>query len=327
MYQNWTGETPSPVVTSLMFDSGWSDERRRYALYDGSLFAWSPTPSTLRMVALARDLLEEAFAPLHPTTAQHTMEVADFAATLAEVKPRFIHHPECKTLIPGILAEVGVDADQVYFDVPRLRSATADAYLTTGIAYAFHAHRDTWYSAPQAQINWWFPVYDIEPDNGLAIYPQAFAASLPNSSATYNYYRWNLESRGAAATLVGQDNRVQPRLTAGPFGHGAGAPDLGPELRVVAPVGGILAFSAQQLHATVPNSTRATRYSIDFRTVHLADLEGGIGAPRSDSACTGTTLRDFRRATDLAPLRPDLIDRYDDSSAEEFAAGLVYKAP
>jgi hypothetical protein len=306
------------MVTSLMFDASWPDERRRYSLYSGSLFAWSPTPSMLRMVTLARDLLERAFAPYDPLTAQHSMDVAEFAATLAKVKPEFIHHPDCKTLILGILTEVGADPEQVYFDVPRLRSATADAYLTTGIAYAFHPHRDTWYSAPQAQVNWWFPVYCIEPENGLAMYPDAFAASLSNSSETYNYYRWNLESRAVAATMVGEDNRVQPRLI--------GATNLGCEFRVVIPVGGMLAFSAQQLHATVPNSTKVTRFSIDFRTVHAGDLEAGIGAPRSDSACTGTTLRDFRRATDLAPLPSHLIDRYDDASSEQYTAGLVYKS-
>ena len=307
------------MVTSLMLDCGWPDERRRHALYDGSLFAWSPTPSTLRMVALARDLLERAFAPHDPVTAQHAMDVDEFAATLGTVKPEFIHHPECKKLLREILAEVGADTEQVYFDVPRLRSATADAYLTTGIAYAFHPHRDTWYSASQAQINWWFPVYDIEPDNGLAIYSDVFAASLPNTSDTYNYYRWNLESRAVAATLVREDHRVQPRLI--------GDVELGSELRVVGPVGGMLAFSAQQLHATVPNTTQVTRFSIDFRTVHVVDLEAGRGAPRSDSDCTGTTLRDFRRCSDLAPLPADLIERYDDSSAVQYADGVVYKVP
>jgi hypothetical protein len=45
-------------------------------------------------------------------------------------------------------------AEHVIFDMPRLRSSTSDNYLTTGIAYEWHPHRDTWYSAPQCQINW-----------------------------------------------------------------------------------------------------------------------------------------------------------------------------
>ena len=59
-----------------------------------------------------------------------------------------------------------------YFDGPRMRTATSDGYLTSGIAYAFHPHRDTWYSAPFCQINWWIPIYDIEPVNALAFHPR-----------------------------------------------------------------------------------------------------------------------------------------------------------
>jgi hypothetical protein len=148
-----------------------------------------------------------------------------------------------------------------------MRSATAHEYLTTGIAYAFHPHRDTWYSAPQQ---------------------------------------------------IGTDTRVQPRLTADI--------DLGPEIRVVTPVGGIMIFSGQQLHATVPNTTNVTRFSIDFRTVHRGDLENGLAAPRVDSRCTGTSMRDFLNGVDLSRLPVDLIARYDDDSAKEYADTLVYSA-
>ena len=49
-------------------------------------------------------------------------------------------------------------------------------------------------------------------------------------------------------------------------------------------------FSAAQLHSTVPNSSGLTRYSIDFRTVHLDDVWNKRGALNIDSACSGTTL-------------------------------------
>jgi hypothetical protein len=299
----------------VFFEGEWADDRG--GLFGGGVFVFNPRPAALALVELARGLLEEAFSPRHPVEAQHYLPVDEYAAILSVLKPRFIHHPECKQLIRQLMEELGTDPEQVYFDVPRLRSATANNYLSSGIAYAFHPHRDTWYSAPQAQINWWFPVYEVQPENCLAIYPQWFAQSLPNSSDTYNYYRWNLKSRGAASQLVGTDTRVQPKLTT-EF-------HLGPELRIVTPVGSPLAFSGHQLHATVPNTTDVTRFSIDFRTVHQADLEGGKGAPKTDVNCTGTTLRDFRRTTDLAPLPAELVERYDDASSLEYAHTLVFK--
>ena len=138
---------------NLLLDSQWSDDRRRARLYQGDLFVFSPTPAAVGLTTRARELLESAFAPHHPTKAQHHLPVAEYAAVLGRVKPAFIHDPECKRLIPRLVEELGADPRQVYFDVPRMRSATAHDYLTTGIAYAFHPHRDTWYSAPQAQIN------------------------------------------------------------------------------------------------------------------------------------------------------------------------------
>jgi hypothetical protein len=300
---------------NLFVDSTWDDDRRRAALYAGDLFVFSPTSTVMAIVDLARDLLEGAFAPWHPTEAQHHLPAKDFARVLGKVKPAFIHHPDCEKLIPELLTERGADPSQVYFDVPRMRSAAAGDYLTTGIAYAFQPHRDTWYSAAQAQINWWFPIYDIEPSNAMAFYPACFDLVLPNSSETYNYYRWNLQ-RADAARFVGHDTRVQPKISADV--------DLGTDLRVLVPVGSVLAFSGHQLHATVPNTANVTRFSVDFRTVHRRDLEDGVGAPRTDVACTGTSLRDFRRSSDLTVLPDELVARYDDESALMYPEALVF---
>jgi hypothetical protein len=304
---------------NVFFDSSWSDDQKRAAVYNGDLFVFKPTPSGLALVTRARELLETAFAPHHPTKAQYQLPVDEYAVLLAKVKPAFIHDPLCKQLIPKLIAELGGDPKQVYFDVPRMRSATAHEYLTTGIAYAFHPHRDTWYSASQAQINWWFPIYEMDPNNGMAFYPKYFSNGVPNSSHTYNYYRWNKENRAAASQQIGTDTRVQPKLTADV--------DLGPEVRVVTPVGGIIMFSGQQLHATVPNTTELTRFSIDFRTAHRGDLEAGRLAPRVDSDCTGTSLRDFLSCIDLSRLPADVVARYDDDSAREFADSLVFSSP
>ena len=74
-------------------------------------------------------------------------------------------------------------------------------------------------------------------------------------------------------------------------------------------------FSGAQLHETVPNTTDLARYSIDFRTVHLDDVIAGRGAPNLDSRCTGTTMRDYLRASDLQHLPENVIALYDDDSA------------
>ena len=87
--------------------------------------------------------------------------------------------------------------------------------------------------------------------------------------------------------------------------------ELDPQLRIVAKPGGILLFSGSYLHSTVPNTAGIARFSIDFRTVHLDDVVGKIGAPNIDSACTGTTLRDFLCGADLSQIPEELVRPYE----------------
>ena len=63
------------------------------------------------------------------------------------LKPAFIHHPESKRHLTAVLEDLGCELEKTYFDVSRMQSSTSSNYLTTGIAYAWHAHRNTVYSA------------------------------------------------------------------------------------------------------------------------------------------------------------------------------------
>lgn len=289
------------------FDPEVTDEERRTQLYDGAIVILSPTAGSLALIELAQEMLEEAFKPHDPRVIHEYMTAEEVAKILSEVKPNFIHHPECKKLIPLIMEEHGVDLDRLYFDVPRLRSAYPSDFLSSGIAYAFHPHRDTWYSAPNCQLNWWMPVYPIEADNSMRFYPRYFKEPVKNNSEIYNYYDWNTKNRASAAQHVKIDTREQPKPQQ--------ELDL-TTLRFLPPPGGIIVFSGAHLHETVPNLTDKTRYSIDFRTVHLDDAERRRGAPNVDARCTGTTMRDYLRASDLTHLPDEVIALYDDDTAD-----------
>ncbi len=295
---------------NIFFDSQLDDAKRRQELYRGSLLVYSPSPSAVKLCEFARGLVEEAFHPHDPRTIHENMPVERCVEILASLKPKFIHHPTSKELIQGMLAERGCDPEKTYFDVPRLRTAFPSDYLSSGIAYAFHPHRDTWYSAPNSQINWWMPIYEIFPENSMAFHPRYWDESVRNSSNTYNYYTWNRNSRQNAAQHIKSDTREQPRPLV-PL-----EPD--PQVRVLARVGGALLFSAAQLHSTVPNTCGVTRFSIDFRTVHLDDVRSKSGAPNIDSAATGTTLRDYIRAKDHAHLPDDAVALHFDGTEAEF---------
>lgn len=301
-------------MNSIYIDPVMSDDQRRQALYDGQLLVYSPTPGSAEFVRFADEMIREAFGGRDPETAQFHMDVNEYAALLADLKPKFIHHPKSKACIQQILGDLGCDPSQTYFDVPRMRSATSDDYLSTGIAYAFHPHRDTWYSAPMFQLNFWIPIYRITAENGMAFHPHYWSQPVKNGSREYNYDEWNKTSRLTAAQHIKTDTRKQPKPEE-PI-------ELDPQIRVVLPPGAILLFSAAQLHSTVPNTSGRTRFSIDFRTVNLADAASGHGARNIDSECTGTTMRDYLRATDLAHLPEEVIAKYDTPSNQAVAVGV-----
>jgi hypothetical protein len=277
------------------------DDTRREWLYAGQLFVLSPTRASLALVELAKELIAEAFGGRDPEHAQFEMEVEEYAALLSVLKPKFIHDPRAKQCLQGILRETGCNLEKTYFDVPRMRTATSENYLTSGIAYAFHPHRDTWYSAPTCQLNWWLPIDALAPDDGLAFHPAHFERAIANSSHLYDYEEWNRTSRFNAAEQIGVDTRVQP--------HAEQALDLSDELRLVTGPAVLQLFSGAQLHASVPNTSGRTRYSIDFRTVHRGDAEAGIGAKNRDSRCSGSSIGDFLRCSDLAHLPDETIRR------------------
>ena len=141
----------------------------------------------------------------------------------------------------------------------------------------------------------------------MAFHPRYFDEAIKNSSSGYDYDEWNRTGRQQAAKQIKKETRKQPQAEE--------ELELEPDLRIVTQVGGFYVFSAAQLHSTVPNTTDKTRFRIDFPTVNVDDLWEGRSARNVDAECTGTTLGDFVRATDLEPLPSELIERYRAGSA------------
>jgi hypothetical protein len=270
---------------------------------------YSQLPEVRAFAEFTRELIRGAFAPHAPATVHLARGRDELADILIDFKPRFIHHPESIGHVRRIVSAVGGDLDLIHADVPKLRTAFPEGSLNTGIAYAFQPHRDTWYAAPPQQVNWWLPVFPAQAENVMEFYPRAFGAVVDNTSDDYDYYQANGWRGRIKDFSGGTDRRVHP-MPREPL------PADEPRLRLVPPVGGVMLFSGDQLHATIPNHTAETRYSIDFRTVHIGDVRNGHGAPRADAHCVGTSLRDFRRLSDLAEMDEADVRPYDTEGAE-----------
>jgi hypothetical protein len=286
--------------------------------YNGALVILPPTPESLALSNWARELCEEAFHPLDPTTAQHEMNVDRFVEIAGPLKPRFIHHPKTRELQKAYMHALGYDADRTYLDVPRMRVVTSDAFLQSGVGLNLPPHRDTWWSAPLQQIQFWGPIFPMSRYSSMEFYPYYHRMPLANTSGEFNIYRWNGTGRkNAAEHKSGEDKRGIPRPT-GEVEHPA-------TCQIVLPVGGMVLFSANEMHATTQNITGKTRFSIDFRVVDVEHVRDGIGAVAVDNYSQGIALRDFRRVSDDADFPAEIIAKYDSGLAEADAATLVFK--
>ena len=191
---------------------------------------------------------DAGFAPHDPREIHRHSTPEETAAVLAKLKPQFIHHPESQEAHSG--------------DHGRTRAATceqtllrraahadrglADDYLTSGIAYAFHPHRDTWYSAPACQLNWWMPIYPWSPENAMAFHPRYFDEPVKNSSRDLQLLRVEREEPRDGGAACQSDTREQPK---------AAGREFDPSPSASCPPGRVCCFSGAQLHETVPNTT------------------------------------------------------------------------
>jgi hypothetical protein len=300
---------------SVLVDPDLRDDALRQAIYDGKLIVLTRLQAVSDLVDYTRDQLTELFAPHDPQHAHEHIEPAEMAKLLGEWKPRWIHSERSKELVRDIVTQAGLPAEFTHFDVPKPRTSFPVGHLTTGVAFAFPWHRDSWYSAPVQQLNWWLPVFPIREDNSMAFDPGGFGRAVPNTSGTFDYYR-NNSQRLNTAKQVGREEQSRP----GAIDHKAAQ-----ELIVLPSPGSVLLFAGAQLHTSIPNTSGLARYSVDFRTVDVRDLVAGKGAPVADADCTGTAIRDFRNIADGSDIDEDLVVSLFGAPPQD--AMLVFGAP
>lgn len=248
----------------------------RQALYAGDIFLNTDLQSAKGLCAFARESITRAFDGETEHQSLHTkMPVTEFVERVSRLKREFTNHIRSKEMIRDFVREIGAEPQEFLLDVPRIRVVPHYDYLHAGVSYAYLPHRDTWYGGVACQINTWMPVYSIEPDQTMMINPGYFDRPVRNTSAEWSLGDWVNVQRPLATQNITEESRVHP------------VPlediDQSSEVRVAANSGEILVFSGSHLHGTVPNRTQQTRFSVDFRLMHIEDLRNARGAANVDS--------------------------------------------
>jgi hypothetical protein len=248
------------------------------AIYAGAIFLETQLQSAHRMREFARHSITHVFGgEIDHRSIHKAMPVEEFVSNVSRLKGHFTNSVDVKEIIREFVVELGEDPAQYVFDVPRLRVVPHYEYLHAGVSYAYKPHRDTWYGGVQCQLNTWMPVYDITPDQTMMINPGYFDVPVKNTSADWQLSDWIGKERWRAASNITEETRVHPV----PVEEVSGSN----ELRIAPNAGEMIVFSGVHLHGTVPNRTESTRFSVDFRLMHIEDLKAGRGAINVDNGC------------------------------------------
>jgi hypothetical protein len=253
------------------------DERRAEALFGGDVLIFKDVAPLWRLSTLAGEFVRAVFgeAPAH---AQFALGPEEFKTRASALVERWRRHPAALEGFRQVLRAVGVELDRGYWDWLHLRIQPHQDFTETGtLGY----HRDTWSSNIYAQTNWWTPILPITRERTIALYPAYWLRPLGNTSAT-----WDLERV--------REMPIVPRPTE--------PVDADSELRIVIEPGDLLCFSGAHLHASVPNTSGATRFSVELRTVTAEDVQGRRGAPNVDGEAPRVAWRWFKGITSSASL-------------------------
>ena len=258
----------------------------RGRLYRGEILVFRRLPAMAGLVARARTLACEAFAPHAPPEAQEWFERAEFLSRAGALRRSFMRDAEVRATFRSLIESLGLDPVATYADRLILRLQPSGGTHRGRRVRDLPPHRDTWGSNVMAQINLWGPVFPLDAGATMVIWPTLFGRPVPNTSAD-----WDLEKLRAAPGRY-------------PLLPESRAPlDGEPELPVLIEPGDLLCFSGAHLHASRPNRTGRTRLSIDTRIVEGGDLGAGHGPANVDGHAPRVVHEWFRNVASGEPLK------------------------
>lgn len=267
-----------------------AQETFRARLYRGEIFIAPPTPARLALIEAASALLHDAFGD-DPRGAHAKLGDQESFRLVGAVRKEMYTAPRFHDLLRTVLIDAGFDLGKVAFDPPRLRIVHSGGHHEPRARGVYRPHRDTWYAHPAALLVGWIPLDDLAAHETFEFYPERFDAVVPNDSELFDYDSW---SEAGLERRLGWQKRETGLLAHYPgFVGEPSAASTGAPLGFSCTRGSMLCFSGAHFHATLPQDTGKTRFSVDFRIVPLDDVEAGRGALLVDSRCTGSALRDY----------------------------------
>jgi hypothetical protein len=267
-----------------------TNDALRRDLQAGAIYRLPADTVSLALAEKATALFTREFPGIDLRKIHETFSFAELAPRLAPLRRLLADDPSWHAALLQLIAARGFTPENNAFDPLRLRCVLHGGHENARSERAYALHRDTWYGNPQGQINWWMPLYDVTEEETFAFYGEYFDAPVENCSSLFNY-----DDMLAQTGWQGTKGGTYPWYPAAPENLVARRKGFS------ASAGEIILFSAAQLHGTCKAATGFTRWSLDFRTVHLGDLDSGTGAPNVDNGSLPLAAAKYLRTPAGAP--------------------------
>ena len=254
-----------------------ADQERSELLFSGHLLVYTQRESMIELIEFTKALLKEHLGDLDPMHAQHQLNKQAFLKATGAAQTQFRCSAKARQLFFRVLTECGIDPKTCFYDHFPLRVVPFAEQHKGADRAAIGHHRDTWGSNINCQQNWWAPIFDLTTERTIAIYPDYWDKPLANTTAT-----WCFDA------LLAKRNEAQRERS---FNYpNAPAPiekvNEDGVVKLIIQPGDVLNFASAQLHASVPNTSSETRFSVEMRTISVEDLNTMRQAPNLDNAGT-----------------------------------------
>lgn len=249
------------------------------SLFDGELIVVRGLPVVRELANRARRTVADVYGTADLPRAERLVDAARFRELATRARDAVALDAPLQRLWLECLAALGFAPGSLHLDRIKLRVVPSAESACGRLARPLPAHRDTWGSGIDAQINWWLPLHPLAATRTMVLWPGTFRRPLANDSADWDYDALR-EDRDRKYPLLPTVSEEPP----------------GPGQPVLIEPGELLAFSAAHLHAGISDDSGLCRISLDTRTIWTGDLAAGHGAPNVDSHARKARWEWFRQA-------------------------------
>jgi len=273
-----------------------SDQDRAERNFQGDLFVYENIPAMHELIAYADELLREVLDGIEPAEAQHHFTPDEFLQRTTKAQTHFHKSQTPKDLFFKALEQCGVDLNSTYYDHFPMRIVPFDKAYDGSQHGVIGHHRDSWGSNIHSQINWWAPLYELEEERTIAIYPDYWQKPVENNTETWRFEEY-LKKRDEAemGRRASYPSAPSPQTSIDESGV----------VKVMLNPGDILSLASTHLHASVPNTTKSTRFSVEMRSVNKRDIALNRAAPNVDNAASTPMYQWFRHIVSKEKLKAD----------------------